>query len=231
MIAQLKGRIEGIGDDWVIVDVHGVGYLVHCSSRTLSQLVAGQGVTLAIETQVREDAITLYGFPNQNEKAFFRLLVTVQGVGAKVAQAILSIGQPAQLSQAIAAQDKTLFTRAPGVGPKLAARILSELKDKAATMSFSVAAAPVAVSSDSGAGPVDASPVAEMVAQGVVDHDDAQVVVDDAVSALVNLGYGRTDAFAAVSRALAVASGSGAGGAMTAQGLIGLALKDLGKGL
>lgn len=224
MIAQLKGRIDATGDDWVIIDVNGVGYLVYCSARTLSQLAPGQMVTMAIETQVREDAITLFGFPSQSEKAFFRLLVTVQGVGAKVAQAILSVAQPAQLSQAIAAQDKALFTRAPGVGPKLAGRILSELKDKASSLSFAVSAPPLAAS----AAPAPTAEEDAIAPIAVPEPPPAagEAVVEDAVSALVNLGYGRSDAFAAVSRVL-----GSLGGSATVQGVIGLALKDLGKGL
>lgn len=211
MIAKLKGLVDTTGEDWVVVDVHGVGYLVHCGARTLTRLPAvGEAVTLVIETVVREDAITLYGFLSDAEKGFFRVLTTVQGVGAKVGLSILSVGGPEELTQAIAAQDKAVFTRAAGVGPKLAARIVSELKDKVAGLVFGKGLPGVPVG-----GAVPVSPQA--VGGGVLE---------DALSALVNLGYGRSDAFSAVSRA-AQALGEGA----TAQALIGAALKDLGQGL
>lgn len=232
MIAKLKGLIDSTGDDWVVIDVNGVGYLVHCSSRTLSRIAVGDAVALAVETQVREDAITLYGFLSDGERAFFRLLITVQGVGAKVALAILTIGLPEQLAQAIGAQDKTVFTRAAGVGPKLAGRIVSELKDKVAGLRFTAgggALGPVAggvkvsgVAPDPGAeAPAAATDVSAPAAPSAEDG-----VMEDAVSALVNLGYGRSDAFAAVSRVLSAGEG-----ATSVQKVIGLALKDLGKGL
>ena len=131
MIAKLKGIIDSTGDDWAIVDVNGVGYLVSCSVRTLGRLEIGLAAGLLVETWVREDAIQLYGFLDAPERDWFRLLTTVQGVGAKVALAILSVSTPEQLLQTLAAQDKAMLTRASGVGPKLAVRILTELKDKA----------------------------------------------------------------------------------------------------
>lgn len=211
MIAKLKGLVDTTGEDWVVIDVNGVGYLVHCGVRTLSRLpAAGEGVTLVIETIVREDAITLYGFINEAEKAFFRLLTTVQGVGAKAGLAILSVGAPEAMAQAIAAQDKAPFTRASGVGPKLAARIVSELKDKVGAVALGRGLPGVAVGS--------VVPTSEPAA--------SSGVLEDALSALINLGYGRTDAYAAVSRVA-----QSLGEAATAQALISGALKDLGRGL
>ena len=132
MIGKLRGVVDSFGDDFVILDVAGVGYVVNCSSRTLQHLPrAGEPATLAIETQVREDSIRLFGFSRDAERDWFRLLQSVQGVGAKVALAILSILPPDELANAIAMQDKATVSRASGVGPKLAARIVAELKDKA----------------------------------------------------------------------------------------------------
>ena len=130
MIAKLRGIADTIGEDNVIIDVNGVGYLVFASNRTLSKLVRGGEVCLWIETVVREDSISLYGFADQMEREWFLMLTKVQGVGARVCLSILSVLSPAQLAQAVAAQDKASFTRASGVGPKLAARIVSELKGK-----------------------------------------------------------------------------------------------------
>ena len=131
MIAKLTGVIDTSGEDWLIIDVAGVGYLVFCSSRTLGQLTSMNGpVSVLIETHVREDHIHLYGFADAGERDSYKLITTVQGVGAKVGLAILSALSPEELAQAIAAGDKAAVTRAPGVGPKLATRIISELKDK-----------------------------------------------------------------------------------------------------
>ncbi len=133
MIGKLKGIVDSHGEDFVILDVHGVGYIVHCSGRTLQKLPRpGEAATLAIETQMREDSIKLFGFLSEVERDWFRLLQSVQGVGAKVALAIQTVLDVAELASAIACQDKAAIARAPGVGPKLAARIASELKDKAA---------------------------------------------------------------------------------------------------
>src|SRR3546814_1332862 len=132
MICKLKGTIDEIGDDHVLVDVHGVCYEAFCSSRTLSRLgSAGEAVVLLIETYVREDQMKLFGFLSALERAWFRLLQSVQGVGAKVALALLSTLTPSELANAIALQDKTAVSRAPGVGPKVAVRIVTELKNKA----------------------------------------------------------------------------------------------------
>ena len=177
MIAKLTGRVEALEDDRCVVDVGGVGYLVHASTRTLASLPAGIAASLLIETQVREDAIVLYGFSESAEREWFRLLTTVQGVGARVALNILSALSPRDLIGAIQAGDRAAMTRAAGVGAKLAIRLLTELREKAGAMptgvGFSVILPPV------------------------------QGVEADALSALVNLGYRRPEAAAAVGRGLA----------------------------
>src|SRR6185436_12960180 len=130
MIGKLKGLVDSYGEDYVILDVGGVGYQVHCSSRTLQALPSpGEAAVLSIETYVREDQIKLFGFRTDTEREWFRLLQTVQGVGAKVALAVLSTLPPAELANAIALRDKAAVSRTPGVGPKVAERIVSELKD------------------------------------------------------------------------------------------------------
>ena len=187
MIAKLRGIVDSSGEDWVVIDVGGVGYLVFCSTRTLARLTTGETVALVIETQVREDHIHLYGFLDSGEREWFRLLLTVQGVGSKVGLAILSVLSPDQISQTIAAQDKAGLTRANGVGPKLAARILAELKDKAAfAIPSTLASGTIAAISLPAGGPLE-----------------------DAISALVNLGYKRIDAHGAVVLAMQ-AMGNGA---------------------
>lgn len=183
MIGKLTGTLDGISGSHVILDVNGVGYVVTCSARTLNQIGALQGgpvkpaVSLLIETHVREDAINLYGFAEAGERDWFRLLTTVQGVGAKVALSILSALPPEQLAQVIAAQDKAALTQADGVGPKLGLRLVTELKDKVPAFM----ARPVAL-------------------HGAKDGDAAApgAAARDAVSALINLGYRRAEAFAAV---------------------------------
>lgn len=184
MIALLKGRIEELGDGWAIVDVNGVGYLVFCSSRTLGLLGVGEAATIHIETHVREDHIHLYGFLDTAEREWFKLLTTVQGVGAKVALAILSVLSIDELTHAVAAGDKAQVGRASGVGPKLAGRIVSELKDKVANLALGVSSA-----GGEGAAPAPAG--------------GASPATRDATSALVNLGYSPSDALAAVSHAAA----------------------------
>jgi Holliday junction DNA helicase RuvA len=179
VIAKLKGTVDAIDGDSAVIDVNGVGYLVSASARTLRDLVVGGPATLLVETIVREDAIALYGFLETAERDWFRILTTVQGVGARVALSILSTLAPQEIARAIAAQDRASLSRAAGVGPKLAARLATELKDKAAA--FGVAPAPSRA--------VDAGPA---VAGGSVN--------EDAVSALVNLGYRRVEAFGAVAR-------------------------------
>ena len=177
MIAKLTGRIESVEPGSCIVDVNGVGYLVHASTRTLSALPAGNTGSLLIETQVREDAITLYGFFESAERDWFRLLTTVQGVGAKVALSILSALSPRDLIAAIQAGDRGSLTRASGVGAKLAVRLLTELREKAGAMPTGI-----------GFSPVLPPPAAGVEA--------------DALSALVNLGYRRAEAQAAIAKAM-----------------------------
>jgi Holliday junction DNA helicase RuvA len=169
MIAQLTGRVDALSDGSCVIDVGGVGYLVQASSRTLSALPQPPAsAKVLIETHVREDAIVLYGFADSAERDWFRLLTTVQGVGGRVALAILSTLSPRDLIGAIATGDKASLTRAQGVGPRLAIRLLTELKDKTGTMPTSTG--------------VSYSPIA------------APTPTDDALSALVNLGYRRAEA-------------------------------------
>jgi holliday junction DNA helicase RuvA len=179
LIAKLKGIVDSVDSDSAVIDVGGVGYLVSASSRTLRDLVAGGEATMLVETIVREDAIALYGFLETAERDWFRILTTVQGVGARVALSILSTLAPDEIARAIAAQDRATLSRPAGVGPKLAARLATELKDKAAAFGVApavkgTAAAPAAVPSGS--------------------------INEDAVSALVNLDYKRVEAFGAVAR-------------------------------
>jgi holliday junction DNA helicase RuvA len=182
MIGKLKGIVDSHGEDFVILDVHGVGYIVHCSGRTLQKLARpGEAAALAIETQMREDSIKLFGFISEVERDWFRLLQSVQGVGTKVALAIQTVLDVAELASAIACQDKAALARAPGVGPKLAARIASELKDKAA-----VSGAP------------------DAMAARLAGLDGGQpAAAQDALSALVHLGYNRQQAAAAVAASVA----------------------------
>ncbi|MGL5362148.1 MAG: Holliday junction branch migration protein RuvA [Bosea sp. (in: a-proteobacteria)] len=205
MIGKLKGLIDSYGEDFVIVDVQGVGYVVQCSSRTLQRLPKpGEAATLAIETHVREDAIRLYGFLSDGERDWFRLMQIVQGVGAKVALAILSTFEPNELATVIATGDKAAMSRPAGVGPKLAQRICAELKDKA----------PAFGSLDPGL----------VQLAGALEDKRLPQPVADAVSALANLGYPQAQAVAAIAAAARTA-GEGAG---TAQ-LIRLGLKELSK--
>jgi len=199
MIASLSGIVEQVTADSVVVDVGGVGYLVFAASRTLARLPArGEPVRLLIETHVREDHIHLYGFADEAERGWFRLLTTVQGVGAKTALAVLSALAPDALTSAIIAQDKVALTQAAGVGRKLAQRIVMELRDKLG----------------------DVAQLAPAVADAAETAGSA--VTGDAVSALVNLGYPRTDAFAAVS-----AAARALGGAARLDALLKASLKEL----
>lgn len=203
MIGKLKGTVDSYGEDYVILDVHGVGYQVHCPSRILQTLPrAGEAAVLSIETLVREDMIRLYGFSQDGEREWFRLLMTVQGVGAKVALAILGILKASEIANAIALGDKATISRAPGVGKRVAERILSELKDKAP-----------------GFATVDADTVA--VSQTVADNVASRPVAE-AVSALTNLGYGQPQASAAVAKAM-----KSAGEDASTETLIRLGLKEL----
>lgn len=204
MIGKLKGLIDQIGEDWVLVDVNGVCYEVHCASRTLGALPdVGQPVTLSIETHVRETELKLFGFENEHQREWFRKLQSVQGVGAKVALAILGTLSMADLANAIALQDKSIVARAPGVGPKVAGRIVSELKDKVPT--------PAVIDGRSlkGAG--------EMAVPAGGTSRAA-----DAVSALTNLGYQGTDASMAVAAAFREVGEEG-----SVEDLIRLGLKEL----
>jgi len=205
MIGRLKGIVDSVGEDAIILDVGGVGYLVHCSARTLKELPAtGEPATLAIETHVREDLIRLYGFRTDLEREWFRLLQTVQGVGAKVALSVLATLKPAELATAIAMRDKAMVARTPGVGPKVAERIVTELKDKAPAYA-------------------DLDQAAVRLSVDVADRRAPQPVAD-AMSALINLGYGQPQAAAAIAAAVR-AAGDGA----TTASLIRLGLKELAK--
>jgi Holliday junction DNA helicase RuvA len=203
MIGKLRGTVDSVGPDWVILDVGGVGYLVHCPARTLAALPAAGGTaTLAIETYVREDQIRLFGFATDLEREWFRLLQTVQGVGARVALGVLGVLKASDLATAIALQDRAAVARAPGVGPKVAARIVAELKDRA----------PAFADVDMG----------HVRLQDALGERRAPQPAADAVSALVNLGYAQVQASAAVSAAIKKA-GDGA----TAEALIRLGLREL----
>jgi Holliday junction DNA helicase RuvA len=203
MIGKLKGIVDSYGEDWVIVDVGGVGYQAFCSARTLQSLPEpGRAASLSIETYVREDVIRLYGFADDREREWFRLLQTVQGVGAKVALAILGVLPPGDLAGAIALQDRAALSRAPGVGKKVAERIVAELRDKAPAFSGADAAV--------------------VHLQAELAEKKAPRPVADAVSALVNLGYPQVQASAAVA-----AASRAAGDAATIETLIRLGLKEL----
>jgi Holliday junction DNA helicase RuvA len=192
MIGKLTGRIDTFQSDSLILDVQGVGYLVHASRRSLSKIgQKNDTASLLIDTHVREDAITLYGFADSAEQHWFRLLNSVQGVGAKAAFSILSVCAPEKLPLIIAAQDKAALIQADGVGLKLALRILTELKDKAEKLNLST------VSVDSPVG-VSVDTPAQNGVSGNVSGGASSGVENDALSALVNLGYGRSDALSAI---------------------------------
>ena len=186
MIAKLTGIVDSTGDGWAVVDVGGVGYLVFCSGRTLSKLAPGQAASLRVETAVRDDAINLYGFADSAERQWFRMLTTVQGVGSKAALAVLTALSADDLAQAIAAGDRGALTRAAGVGPKLAGRIIGELRDKVEIAALG-----------------RISPATPATGGWGLGGD-----VGDAVSALVNLGFRPAEALGAVAHA---ASRLGAG--------------------
>jgi Holliday junction DNA helicase RuvA len=203
MIARLKGLIEAYGDDFVLVDVHGVVYEAFCSSRTLSALPrVGEASVLHIEMMVREDLIRLFGFASEAEKAWFNLLMTVQGVGSKVALSILSTLGTSEIASAIALQDKAMIGRANGVGPKLAVRIVTELKGKVPDL-----------------GGAEAGVIGLQTALG---EGVAKSNIADAVSALSNLGYSAAQASAAVARVV-TREGDGA----ATEKLIRLGLREL----
>lgn len=188
MIARLRGRLVEAGEDHVVVDaggeLGGVGYLVQCASRTLRQLPpVGQKVELRVVTQVREDSITLYGFTDAAEEEWFRLLQNIQGVGARLALALLSALEPEAIARAILAQDAKALTRANGVGPRLAARIVAELKDRVARLA-----------------PLPAGIATKAPPAGAGQQAAGAGPVEDALSALEQLGYGRAEAHAVVAR-------------------------------
>lgn len=184
MIGKLKGIVDTLGEDYVLIDVQGVCYEAFCSSRSLSTLPAkGEAATLFVEMIVREDLIRLYGFATEAEKLWFRILTGVQGVGARVALAILSVLSPSELSSAIALQDKAAIGRANGVGPKLAQRVVTELKGKAPEI-----------------GGIDAGTLG---LQNALGEGAASGNVADAVSALTNLGYSSQQASTAVAKIVA----------------------------
>jgi len=208
MIGKLRGLVDAVGADHAIIDVGGVGYEVACSSRTLSALPApGEPVTLSIETHVREDAIKLYGFLSEAERGWFRLLQSVQGVGSKVALSILSTLDVGQLANAIALQDRSMVSRAPGVGPKVALRLVNELRDKAPPLALVTA---------------QVAGQAPSQTNGIKSASVAPSPAAEAVSALVNLGYAPLQANAAISAAM-----SKAGEEARTEDLIRLGLKEL----
>lgn len=182
MIGKLSGIIDSFAQDHLILDVQGVGYLVYASSRTLSRIgQKGDPSSLLIDTHVREDALTLYGFADQTEQQWFRLLNSVQGVGAKAAFSILAVCPADRLGLIISAQDKAALTQADGVGPKLALRILTELKDKAVKLDLS-------------------TKIVDRAVDNSVKSEGDSGIESDAISALVNLGYARADAYTAVQK-------------------------------
>jgi len=184
MIGKLKGIVDAVGEGHAIIDVNGVGYEVQASARTLRNLVSGEPVSLAIETHVREDAIRLFGFTSEVERAWFRLLQTIQGVGAKVALAVLGTLSPQDLANAIALQNWAAVEQSPGVGKKLAQRIVAELKDKAPALSVAGLNVPA-------------------MAKGGARAPTADSATAEAISALTNLGYQPAQASQAVAAAMA----------------------------
>jgi len=182
MIGKLKGIVDAVGEGHAVIDVNGVGYEVQASARTLRALKAGEAVSLAIETHVREDAIKLFGFTSEVERAWFRSLQTIQGVGAKVALAVLGTLSPQDLAIAIALQNWAAVEQSPGVGKKLAQRIVAELKDKAPALSAAGLNVPPAIGSKQAA-----------------PHGD---VAAEAISALTNLGYQPAQASQAIAAAI-----------------------------
>ncbi|MDG4604412.1 MAG: Holliday junction branch migration protein RuvA [Defluviicoccus sp.] len=188
MIAKLTGIVDTIGSGFAVIDVRGVGYLVQCSGRTLAGLSPGARVSLVTDMQVREDAIVLYGFADTAEQECFRMLTGVQGVGGKAALSILAVVTPGDLVAAIVSADRAMLTRAPGIGPKLATRIINELR-----ASIEKTAAHGQRTDGGGAG--------SGVAGGVIWGASSGVA--DAVSALANLGFKPTEALDAVSEVAA----------------------------
>lgn len=184
MIGKLTGKVDAIGESFLIIDVGGVGYEVQASSRTLRNLKVGDVVSLTIDTHVREDAIRLFGFQSELERSWFRTLQTIQGVGSKVALALLGIMSPQDLANAIALGNSAAVEEAPGIGKKLAQRIVLELKDKAPALSVAGLHVPVAAGGAAAVAPVQGHAAAE------------------AISALTNLGYNPQQASGAVAAAM-----------------------------
>jgi Holliday junction DNA helicase RuvA len=205
MIGKLRGKVDTIGESFLIIDVNGVGYEVQASTRALRNLKIGDEVSLTIDTHVREDAIRLFGFQSELERSWFRTLQTIQGVGSKVALAVLGVLSPQDLANAIALGNFAAVEETPGVGKKLAQRIVAELKDKAPALSVAGLHAPAGTT----AGDTIAPPVASSAAA-------------EAISALTNLGYNPAQASAAIAAAMKDL-GSDAGTAM----LIRRGLKEL----
>jgi Holliday junction DNA helicase RuvA len=199
MIAKLAGVVDQMEHDGAVIDVNGVGYRTFCSTRTVSRLPSvGSPARLLIETHVREDHIHLYGFIDAAERDWFRLLTTVQGVGARLALSILSVVTPETLGLAILAQDKLALTQAEGVGPRLGARILNELRDKVGSVAASAPSA-----------------AALMLTKAVIDPG----ATADAISALENLGVGRTEALGAIAAAARRLGGEAAADVLIKAGL------------
>ncbi|SFV27829.1 Holliday junction branch migration protein RuvA [Hyphomicrobium facile] len=205
MIGKLKGKVDAVGESYVLIDVNGVGYEVQASSRTLRNLKPGDDVALTIDTHVREDAIRLFGFQSEFERSWFRTLQSIQGVGAKVALSVLGIMSPQDLASAVALGNWAAVEEAPGVGKKLALRIVAELKDKAPGLAIGGHAIPAA-------GHATLQP----------NGSSAGLAFSEALSALTNLGYNPAQASAAV----AIASKE-LGDAADTAGLIKRSLKEL----
>jgi Holliday junction DNA helicase RuvA len=196
MIGRLRGLVDGRGDNWALIDVGGVGYMVEGSARMMDALPAdGEAVSLAIETYVREDQLRLFGFESEEARSWFRLLMGVQGVGAKVALAIQGVLSANELTQAVASEDKAMVSRAPGVGPKVAQRIVQELKDKVPEAQFA----------------------ATMSRAG--ETSEGTKIIKEALSALVNLGYQRSQAAQALTAAQAALGDDASVEALIKQGL------------
>ena len=202
MIGKLKGIIDYIDKDHLIIDVNGVGYIVYCSARTLNSIPRiGEATNLIIETHVREDHINLYGFISHSERDWFRALLTAKGVGTKVALAILGVLTPEKISVALITKDKLAFTQVSGIGPKLAERIIIELKDKT-------------IASDD---------IINIGASNKAAPNENQAIIHDALSALVNLGYNKIEAYNTANKLFAENKD------ITVGNLIKLALKELAK--
>jgi Holliday junction DNA helicase RuvA len=205
MIAWLSGQIAAIGTNFVVLNVNGVGYMVHMTQRALMQIgQTGDALTIHVETQVREDAITLFGFSDTAEKEWFQRLTTVQGVGARMALNLLSVLSPDLLLRAIMADDKAALTQADGVGPKLATRLLTELKEPAKKLYLQLPSASVVTSGLS-------KTKQKTAANTQIPINAQDDLLREATSALVNLGYGASESLAAVTRAAQQQSGQQAG--------------------